>query len=200
MLPSMRTPIMKAQESISAWLQPGERIRMVERCIPPSGDPTSNRQVTLQPLAGLSRLTRHQVAAAATELSISISQCYRLIRQLRLDPTGHALQPRKRGRPLSVGSVARETRRMPSANPMPHGTGSGEREQELIALIYEGCLESKPWSSFLRALRLHVDCDTADISLIPGRPAIPPISIWDTRLSMSRRPKVSRRSSSISTR
>jgi DNA-binding CsgD family transcriptional regulator len=158
---------------------------MGERSIVSDGDLTRKRQATLQPLAGLPKLTRDQVAAAAAELSISVSQCYRLIGILRADPSGRALQPRKRGRPPSTNPATRAVPRTRAADVVRDGPKSGQLEEELIALIYEGCLESKPWSSFLRALRLHVDCDTVDISLIPGRPAIPPISIWDTRLSIS---------------
>ena len=40
---------------------------------------------------------------------------------------------------------------------------------EIISRIYQGPLEAKPWQSFLRALRLRMDCEVAAISLSPGR-------------------------------
>lgn len=52
---------------------------------------------------------------------------------------------------------------------------------EIIGLIYQGVLESPPWRSFLRALRLRLDCDVAAISLRPGRPGAKPILLWDRR-------------------
>jgi len=55
---------------------------------------------------------------------------------------------------------------------------------EIITRIYQGPLEAKPWQSFLRALRLRMDCEVAAISLRPGRAGAPPLVIWDRRDSI----------------
>jgi DNA-binding CsgD family transcriptional regulator len=40
---------------------------------------------------------------------------------------------------------------------------------EIISLIYRGPLESTPWTSFLKALRMRMDCDFSAILVRPGR-------------------------------
>lgn len=52
---------------------------------------------------------------------------------------------------------------------------------DIISRIYQGPLEAKPWQSFLRALRLRMDCEVAAISLSPGRTDAAPLVIWDRR-------------------
>jgi DNA-binding CsgD family transcriptional regulator/PAS domain-containing protein len=55
---------------------------------------------------------------------------------------------------------------------------------DIISRIYQGPLEAKPWQSFLRALRLRMDCEVAAISLRPGRTDAAPLVIWDRRESI----------------
>jgi PAS domain-containing protein len=50
---------------------------------------------------------------------------------------------------------------------------------EIIARIYDGPLEPRPWQSFLRCLRLRMDCDVAAISLRPASTGLRPLTIWD---------------------
>jgi DNA-binding CsgD family transcriptional regulator/PAS domain-containing protein len=56
---------------------------------------------------------------------------------------------------------------------------------EIITLIYQGTLEPKPWQSFLRCLRLQLDCDVAAISLTPARTGVRAITVWDRRYPIS---------------
>jgi DNA-binding CsgD family transcriptional regulator len=132
------------------------------------------RRAVIGRLAEATTLTRDQVAAAAAALSLSPSQCYRLLQAYRRDPEG-GLGPRRRGRPP----------RAEAPRSAEEGCAESQTLETLVALIYEGCLEPQPWLSFLRALRLHVGCDTADISLISARSGGVPLSVWDTRLPLT---------------
>jgi DNA-binding CsgD family transcriptional regulator/PAS domain-containing protein len=52
---------------------------------------------------------------------------------------------------------------------------------ELIDLIYQGPLEPTPWQSFLRALRLRMNCDAAAMSLRIQRDEMIAVNVWDHR-------------------
>src|SRR5688572_959679 len=56
---------------------------------------------------------------------------------------------------------------------------------ELITLIYEGPLETKPWQSFLHELRLRMNCDVAAMSLRPASAGFVPLILWDRRYPLS---------------
>lgn len=56
---------------------------------------------------------------------------------------------------------------------------------ELIDLVYQGPLETRPWQSFLHCLRVRLDCDTAGIGIKSDKNGPGPLQIWDTRTSVT---------------
>lgn len=58
---------------------------------------------------------------------------------------------------------------------------SAEELDEILALIYQGPLESEPWKPFLRHLRQRLGCEVAAISLRPARGGALPLVVWSRR-------------------
>jgi DNA-binding CsgD family transcriptional regulator len=58
---------------------------------------------------------------------------------------------------------------------------------DLIPKIYQGTIEPSPWQSFLRSLRLRLNCDVAAMSLRPARLGVKSFTVWDRRVPLSAR-------------
>jgi len=53
---------------------------------------------------------------------------------------------------------------------------------EIITHIYQGSLETKPWQSFLRCLRLRTNADVAAMMLRPAKQGLASLTLWDCRV------------------
>lgn len=70
----------------------------------------------------------------------------------------------------------RNTRQSTSSTALPQQQIAFD---EIFTAIYQGSLEPRPWQSFLRLLRLRLQCEAAMIWLRPPQSGIIPLTLWD---------------------